>query len=72
MYYSELNTRIKKTHVEGYGEVEPGSIGLYRFQTKTERDSFVADTENASVIKAKDAQKRHKELFRYWESKNET
>lgn len=69
MFYATFDSREKIDDPQnGWGEIEIGSIDLYRFETQKKRDQFVDDNELAQTISAKDAKEQHKEQFQYWES----
>lgn len=70
MFYATLETPQETVYCECHGEVEIGSIDLRRFETKKERDEFIASfSSGAEIISSKDAREQHKEQFRYWQGK---
>ena len=67
MRYATSDTRetIADPH-NGWGEIQVGSVDLFRFSTAKERDSFVSSSIDRRVISSVDARNNHKEQFRFW------
>ena len=68
MFYATVRYVDEQVTFNQFDSVEVND--LYRFETKKERDQFVADNDCADVILSADARVEYKEQFNFWRKNN--